>query len=75
MYDIRILINYGGHWEKNIYKDGYLEMVFVLRNLTYEIVFIDPNICVYELRSLLNTNDNIAKFNIKNDRNQQYVLE
>ena len=55
MEDIKILINHGGHWEGNIYKDGYPEMVFI-RNLTYEvllvmvyeIVFVVLNSYVYE---------------------------
>ena len=43
--------------------------------IVYEIVCVDPNICVYELRSLLNTNRKIARFKIKNDRYVQYVLD
>ena len=42
--------------------------------MVHEIVYVDPNICVYEIRSLLNTNDKIARFKIKNDRDVQYVL-
>ena len=46
------------------------------RNLTYapllvmvhEIICTDLNSCVYELRSLLNTNAEIARFKIKNDK-------
>ena len=63
MDDIKILINCGGYWEGNIYKDGYPNMVFVPKNLTYEtllvvvheIVCFDLNSCVYKLKSLLNT--------------------
>ena len=80
--NIRILINYDGYWKGNIYKDGYLEMVFVPRNLTYEIllVMVHEIVCsnlskyVYELRSLLNINGKIIRFKIKNDRDLQYVL-
>ena len=68
--------------EVNIYNDCYPKMVFVPKNLTYEtllvivheIVCVDLNSCVYELRSLLNINDKIARFKIKNDRDVQYVL-
>ena len=57
-------------------------MIFVLRNLTYEallvmvhkIVCVDLNSCVYEIKSMLNTNGKIAKFKIKNDKDVQYVL-
>ena len=82
MEDIRILISYGEHWEWNIYKDGYLEMVFMRRNLTYEallmmvheIVYADLNNCVYELSFSLNINGQIARFKIKNDRDVHCVL-
>ena len=68
--------------ENEIYKDGYPEMVFMPRHLTYEallimvheIVCVDLNSCVYGLWSLLNTNDKIARFKIKNDRDIQYAL-
>ena len=43
--------------------------------MVHEIVCVDLNSCVYELRSLLNTNSKIARFKIKNDRDLQYVLE
>ena len=67
---------------RNIYKDSYLKMIFVSRNLTYkallvmvhEIIFVDLNSCVYELRSLFNTNIKITRFKIKNARDAQYVL-
>ena len=80
--NIRILINYDGYWKGNIYKDGYLEMVFVRRNLTYEallmmvheIVYADLNNCVYELSFSLNINGQIARFKIKNDRDVHCVL-
>ena len=57
-------------------------MVFVPKNLTYEtllvvvheIVCFDLNSCVYELRYLLNTNNKMVRFKIKNDRDVQYVL-
>ena len=82
MEDMRILINYDGYLEGNIYKDSYLEVVFVPKNLTYEVLLVMVheiicvcfNSCVYELRSLFNTNDKVARFKIKNDRNIQYVL-
>ena len=74
--DIKLLINCGGYWEGSIYNDGYLEMVLVHKNLTYkvllvmvhEIVCADINSCVYEIKSLLNTNATIARFKIKNDK-------
>ena len=52
------------------------------RNLTYEvflvmeheIICIDFNSCVYEIKSFLNTIVKIARFKIKNDRDVQYVL-
>ena len=57
-------------------------MIFVLRNLTYdgmlvmmhEIFCIDPNSYVYKLRFLLNTNNKITRFKIKNHGDVQYVL-
>ena len=81
MDDISILINYGGQWKRNTYKDGYPKMVFVPKNLTYktlfvivhEIVYVDLNNCVYEIRTLFNTNGKIVRFKIKNDRDVQYV--
>ena len=39
-----------------------------------EITCVDLISFVYELRSLLNKNDKIARFKIKNDRDVQYVL-
>ena len=50
------------------------KMVCVPSNLTYEtlleygIVRVDPNSFVYDLRSLLNTHNKIARFKIQNDR-------
>ena len=60
-----------------------IQRIFVPTNLTYEaflvmvheIVCDDFSSCVYELKSLLNTNGKIAKFKIKNDTNVQYMLE
>ena len=54
-------------------NDGYSKMAFVLRNLTYEVLLVmvheivcaNLNSCVYELKSLLNINDKIARFKIK----------
>ena len=42
--------------------------------MVHEIICADLTSCVYELRSLLNINDKIARFKIKNDRDVQYVL-
>ena len=42
--------------------------------MVHEIVCFDLNSCVYELRSLLNTNSKMTRFKIKNDRDVQYVL-
>ena len=80
--DIKLLINCSGYWEGSIWKDGYLEMIFVHKNLTYEVLLVmlheivcaDLNSCVYEIKSLLNTNATIARFKIKNDKDVQYVL-
>ena len=36
--------------------------------MVHEIVYVDPNRCVYELRFLLNTNRNIARLKIKNNK-------
>ena len=52
------------------------------RNLTYEdlllrvyeIVCVDFNSCVYEMKSFLNTIDKIVRFKIKNDEDVQFVL-
>ena len=82
MEDIRILINCSGLWKGNIYNDGYLEMIFMSRNLTYktllvmvhEIICVDLNSCVYELRTLLDINNKMARFKIKDDTDVQYVL-
>ena len=57
-------------------------MAFVYRNLTYEdllsrvyeILCVDLNSCVYEMKSLLNTASKIARFQIKNDRDVQFML-
>ena len=73
MEDIKLLINYGGHWKGIIYKDSYLEVAFVYRNLTYEdllsrvneIVCADLNSSVYKMKSLLNTTGKIARSKIK----------
>ena len=40
----------------------------------HEIVCANLNSCVYKLRSLLNINDKMARFKIKNYRDIQYVL-
>ena len=73
MTEIQLIINFGGHWERNIYKGGDEEITLVDRNLTYEdllstvhdIVEADRNSFVYEIRSLLNTFGKIVKFKIK----------
>ena len=39
-----------------------------------EIVYTDLNSCVYELRTLLNTNGKMVRFKRMNDRDVQYVL-
>ena len=52
------------------------------RNLTYEellstvheIVCADRNSFVYEMKSLSNTIEKIARFKIKNDRDIQFAL-
>ena len=57
-------------------------MLFVLENLicevllviVHEIVCAALNSYVYKLRSLLDTNNKLTWFKIKNDRNVQYVL-
>ena len=80
--DIKLLINCDRYWKGSIYKDSYLEMVFVHKNLTYEVLLVmlhkivctDLNSCIYEIKSLLNTNGKIARFKIKNDRDVQFVL-
>ena len=46
----------------------------VLLMMVHEIICADLNSCVYELRSLLNTNCKIARFKIKNDKDIQNVL-
>ena len=42
--------------------------------MVYEIVCVDPSKGIYELRYLLNTNDKIIGFKIKNNRDVQYML-
>ena len=62
--------------ENELYTMIGLQRWFVPRNLTYEallvilyeIICVDLNSCVYVLRYLLNTNDKIVRFKIKNDR-------
>ena len=57
-------------------------MVFAPKNMTidallvmvHEIVGANPNRFVYELRFLFKTDNNVAKLNIKNDRDLPYVL-
>ena len=63
MEDIHLLINCGGHWKGIVYEYGYPELAFIHRNLTYEellsrvheIILVDPNSYVYEMKALLNT--------------------
>ena len=43
--------------------------------MVYEIVCVDPSKGIYELRYLLNTNDKIIGFKIKNNRDVQFVIE
>ena len=53
------------------------------RNLTYEdllsmvheMVGVDRNSFVYEMRSLLNASKKSVKFKIKNDRDVQFAIE
>ena len=57
-------------------------MVFVSRNLTYEILLVmvheivcaGLNNCVHELKILFITNGKMARFKIKNDKDLQYML-
>ena len=57
-------------------------MIFVPSNLTYKVLLVvvrgiirvDPNSCVYDLRSLLNTYDKMTRFKIQNNKDLQYVL-
>ena len=82
MEDIQLLINCGEHQEESIYKGSFSEITFVHRNLTYEellstvheIVCADRNSFVYEMKSLSNTIEKIARFKIKNDRDIQFAL-
>ena len=63
MKNIRLLINCGEHWEGIVYEDGYPELAFVHKNLTYEklssrvheIISVDLKSYVHEIKAFLNT--------------------
>ena len=46
----------------------------ILLVMMHEIVCADPNKYVYELKFLLNTNDKITRFKIKNNMDVKYML-
>ena len=56
MAEIQLIINFGGHWEGNIYQSGDAEIILVDTNLRYEDLFsrvhgmvkADYNSFVYE---------------------------
>ena len=81
--EIQLIINFGRHWEKNIYQGGDVEIILVDTNLRYEDLFstvhgmveADRNSFVYEIRSLLNASGKTIKLKIKNDRNVQFAIE
>ena len=62
MAEIQLIINFGGYWEGSIYQGGDAEITLVDRNLRYEdllstmheMVEVDRNSFVYEMRFLLN---------------------
>ena len=83
MTEIQLIINFGGHWEERIYEGGDAEIILVDRNLRYEdllstmheMVQVDHNSFLYEMRSLLYTFGKSVKFKIKNDRDVQFMIE
>ena len=68
-------------WKEIHIKAIYQKCFFVHSNLTYEallvlvygVVSVDPNSCVYDLRSLSKTHK-MVKFKIQNKKDLQYVL-
>ena len=68
--------------EKKCKQWGFIKDVFCAPNSTYEtllvmmheIVGVDPNSRVYDLRSLLNIQGKMARFTIKKDKDLHYVL-
>ena len=76
MAEIQLIINFGGHWERSIYKGGDVEIILVDTNLRYEDLFsivhrmveVNRNSFVYEIRSLLNAFEKTLKLKIKNSR-------
>ena len=67
----------------SIYQDGDAKITLVDRNLRYEdllstvheMVEVDCNNFVYEMRSLLNASRKSVKFKIKNVRDVQFAKE
>ena len=83
MDEPRIIINYGGIWDGDMYKGGRSDMVLVPSNINYEsLVFLvhktvraDLNYFVYDIRTLYNTHGRNVRFKIKSDRDLQFVLK
>ena len=83
MDEPRIIINYGGIWDRDTYKNGQSDMVLVPLNINYEsLVFLvhktvraDLNYFVYDIRTLYNTNDKNVRFKIESDRDLQFMLK
>ena len=83
MDEPRIIINYSGIWDGNIYKDGRSNMVLVPSNINYKfLVFLvhktvraDLNYFVYDIRTLYNTHGRNVRFKIESDRDLQFVLK
>ena len=83
MTEIQLIINFGGHWKRSIYQGGDVKITLVDRNLRYknllsivhEMVEVDCNSFVYEMRFLLNASEKTVKFKIKNGRNVQFAIE
>ena len=64
--------------EKKGKQWGFIKDVFCAPNSTllvmmHEIVGVDPNSRVYDLRSLLNIQGKMARFTIKKDKDLHYV--
>ena len=83
MDEPRIIINYGGIWDGDTYKDGRSNMVLEPSNINYKsLVFLvhktvraDLNYFVYDIRTLYNTHDRNVRFKIESDRDLQFVLK
>ena len=83
MDEPRIIINYGGIWDEDMYKGSRSNMVLVPLNINYEslvflvhkIVRADLNYFVYDIRTLYNTHGRNVRFKIEIDRELQFVLK